>query len=80
MAFTRKKYIEVCTSFNVQIPLCGNFITFLSLRIYVKSVLRGFTCAKSAISTHLKALNFDFYQFLHFLEAEMYQIDKLQSA
>ena len=27
--------------------------------------------AKSAISTHFKALNFDFYEFLHFLNAEI---------
>ena len=34
--------------------------------------------AKSAIFTHLKALNFDFYGFLHFLKTEIYQIDKTQ--
>ena len=32
--------------------------------------------AKSAILTHLKALNFDFYVFLHFLKAEIDQIKK----
>ena len=36
--------------------------------------------AKSAILTHSEALNFDFYEFLHFLKAEIYQIDKMQSA
>ena len=35
--------------------------------------------AKSAILTHLEALNLDFYAFLHFLNAENYQIDKIQS-
>ena len=35
--------------------------------------------AKSAILTHLEALNFDFYEFLHFLKAEIYQINKIQS-
>ena len=29
--------------------------------------------AKSAILTHLEALNFDFYEFLHFLKAEFNQ-------
>ena len=28
--------------------------------------------AKSAILAHLKALNFDFYEFLYFLKAEVY--------
>ena len=34
--------------------------------------------AKSAISTHLEGLNFDFHEFLNFLKAENYQIDKIQ--
>ena len=33
--------------------------------------------AKSAILTHLEVLNFDFYEILHFLKAEIYQIVKL---
>ena len=37
------------------------------------------TSAKSAILTHLEALNFDFYDFLLFLEVEMYQMNKIQS-
>ena len=35
--------------------------------------------AKSAILTHLEALNFDFYEYLYFLEAEICQINKIQS-
>ena len=35
-----------------------------------------FRSAKLAISTHLEALNFDFQEFLHFLKAVIYQIDK----
>ena len=35
--------------------------------------------AKSAILTHFKALNFDFYEFLHFLKAEIYLTNKNQS-
>ena len=30
------------------------------------------TRAKSAVLTHLEALNFEFYELLHFLKAEMY--------
>ena len=30
--------------------------------------------AKSAILSHLQALNFDLYEFLHFLKAEIHQI------
>ena len=30
--------------------------------------------AKSAILPHLEPLKFDFYEFLHFLKAEMFQI------
>ena len=35
--------------------------------------------AKSAINTHLEDLNLAFYEFLHFLEAGIYQINKIQS-
>ena len=35
--------------------------------------------AKSAISTHFQTLKFDFYDFLHFLKAEVYQINNIQS-
>ena len=39
----------------------------------------NYTSAKSAILTHLEALNFDIYTFLHFLEAEIYQISKFRA-
>ena len=35
--------------------------------------------AKSIILTHLEGLNFDSYEFLHFLKAEIDQINKIQS-
>ena len=35
--------------------------------------------AKSVILTQLEALNFDFYEFLHFLKAEIYQLTHFQS-
>ena len=34
---------------------------------------------KSVILTRLEALNFDFYEFLYFLKAEIYQTDRIQS-
>ena len=36
--------------------------------------------AKSALLTHLGALNFDFHVFLQFLKTEMCQINKIQSS
>ena len=35
--------------------------------------------AKCAILTHLEAMNFDLYEFLHFLKAEMKQINKFRA-
>ena len=35
--------------------------------------------AKSAIVTHLEALNFNFHEFLHFLKGENYQITKFRA-
>ena len=34
---------------------------------------------KSAILTHVEALNFDSHEFLHFLKTEIYQIKEIQS-
>ena len=35
--------------------------------------------AKSSIFPHLEALKFDFYEYLHFLKAEIDQVNKNQS-
>ena len=35
--------------------------------------------AKSAILTHLDALNFDFHEFLHFLKAEITKLTKFRA-
>ena len=45
---------------------CGNFMIFLSLRFYVKSILGHSRSAKSAILTHLMALNCNSYEFMQF--------------
>ena len=60
-----------CNSKVILPAQCRNFIIFLPLRFYKKAIL-GILCisAKSAILTHLEALNFDFYKF--------YQSNKIQ--
>ena len=40
---------------------------------------RDFRVKKSAILIHLEALIFDIYEFLHFLEVEIYQDTKIHS-
>ena len=50
-------------------------------RFYITQTLRKINfglsrSAKSTILTHLEALNFDFYEFLHFLKDEIYQTTK----
>ena len=37
-----------------------------------------FRSAKSATLTHSESLNFDFYEVLHFLKSEIYQINIIQ--
>ena len=39
-----------------------------------------FKVSKSVILAHLESLNFDFNEFLHFLKAEFYQINQIQSS
>ena len=58
---------------------CGNFRIFLSLRFYVKSILRTLEVQNLPFLTHLEALDFDFHEFLHFLKAEVVdqQINKM---
>ena len=36
-----------------------------------------FTSAKYAILTQLEVLNFAFYEIMHFLKAEIYQLNKI---
>ena len=54
-------------------------IAFYIIQILCEIKFWDFTSAKSAILTNFEALNFDFYAFLHFLNAEIYQINKIQS-
>ena len=48
---------------------------FSATQILREINFRDSRSAKPAILTHLKAPNFDFYEFLHFLKAEIYQIN-----
>ena len=57
----------------------GVGIIFLSLRFYAKTILVILRSAKSAISTNFEALNFDFYEIVHFLKDRIYKINKIQS-
>ena len=51
----------------------------LSITQILRINFRDSTSAKSAILTHSEALNLDFHQLLHFLKAEIDQINKIQS-
>ena len=52
---------------------------------YITQILREInfgdsTSAKSPILAHLEALKLDFYEFLHFLKAEMYQLIRFRAS
>ena len=47
------------------------FHDFSFIQILRENNFEGSRSAKSAISTHLEGLNFDFYEFFAFLKAEM---------
>ena len=51
------------------------FVTHISGEIYF-DIYRS---SKTALFGFLEALNFDFYEFWHFLKAEMYPIQKLSA-
>ena len=54
---------------------CGNFRIFKQLRFYVKSLF-GILEMQNLLFT-FRGSN-DFYEFLHFMKAEIYQINKIQ--
>ena len=62
--------------------ILGKFHDFSITQILRENNFGDSWSAKSAILTlleALKALNLDFHVFLHFLKADFYQIDKIQS-
>ena len=58
-------------------PTVWNFHNFSTTQILREINFEDSRIAKSAILTHLEALNFDFYEFLRFFKAEIYQINKI---
>ena len=58
---------------NLESPLATvwKFHNFAITQILREIKFEDSRSAKSAIFTHLEALNFDFYEFLHFLKAEI---------
>ena len=56
------------------------FSELLLLRIYVKSIFGDSRSAKFAILTYLEALNFDSYDFLHFLKAVIDRTNNCQNS
>ena len=55
------------------------FHVFSITQILREINLGDFTSAKFAILSYLGSMNFRFYQYLQFLKAEIYQINKIQS-
>ena len=53
------------------------FHAFCIFQILREINFEDFWSAKSAILPHLEALNFDIYDFLHFLKAEIDQMEKI---
>ena len=65
----------------VETSQCENFIIFLQITGILREInFRDFRSTKSVILTHLEALNFVFYELLHFFQAEINQINKIQKA
>ena len=59
---------------------CGNFIIFSIIQTLREINFEDSWNANSAILQHLEALNFDFYEFLHFVKAENYQMNNIHSS
>ena len=55
-----------------------NFHDFTISQILREIIFGDYRSAKSAILTHFEALNFDFYEVVHFLKAEICQKLKIQ--
>ena len=62
-----------------EIKKCGNLMIFIITQILREINFRDSKSAKSAILTHLEALNLNFYDFLHFLKAQIDQTNQLHT-
>ena len=56
------------------------FHNFSTTQILREIYIGDFRRTKCTISTHLEDMNSDFYEFLHFLKAEIDQINKIQTS
>ena len=56
----------------MHVAQCGNFIILCEINF------RDIRGPKTVITTHLDALNFDFYEFLHFRKIGIYPNQKLK--
>ena len=67
---------------SIRIANCTYFTEWKLQYFSVTQILRENKISdlvlKSAIITHLHALNFDFHEFLHFLNSEICQINKIR--
>ena len=64
------------------VPKCITVWTFLDFSItqILREInFRDSRTAKSAFFAILEALNLDFYEFLHFLKSEIYQLSQIKS-
>ena len=58
---------------------CGTTKIYLCLKILREIKVGWSIVSKSTTLTHLEALSFEFYEFLHFLRAGINQIRKLRA-
>ena len=66
-------------NFPAKIDALWKFHDFCIIQILRENNLEEALSRKSAILPHLEALNFDFYNFLHFSKCGIDQINKIQS-
>ena len=69
-----------CCQLLSKIGTVWKFYDFCIIQILREINFEDSQSAKSAILTHLEALNFNFYEFLHFLKAAIYYINKIQTS
>ena len=77
LKFARK--LAFFTNFWQILPQSENFRIFLSIRFYVKSILKILEVLKLPFWPFFGALNFDYYEFLHYLKAEINQIESTKN-
>ena len=73
-------YLPSLINFPPNLITAWKFHDFPITQIFRQLNFGDFRGANSAIVTLLETLNFDFYYFLHFLKAEIYQINKIPTS